>query len=122
MCRQQKNIVKPVKGDFGTISRKKLERVTIGLSNNCKKLYLNLLELCEEDGELMEKQLTQAYLLELMGMSETYTKILKVATDTLIQQKLIKVRREWKVEVEEKDGLPVVTTPKEILYYSIVVE
>lgn len=122
MCRPKKNIVKPIKGYFGTISRKKLERVTIGLSNNCKKLYLNLLELCEEDGELVEKQLTQAYLLELMGLSEISTKILKVVTDTLVKQGLIKIRREWKVEVEEKDGLPVVTTPKEILYYSIVAE
>lgn len=122
MCIPQKNIVKPIKGYFGIISRKKLERATIGLSNNCKKLYLNLLELCEEDGELVEKQLTQAYLLELMGLSKSSVKILKVATDTLIKVGLIKIRREWKVEVEEKDGLPVVTTPKEILYYSIVAE
>ena len=122
MCRQQKNIVKPIKEYLGIISRKKLERVTMGLSNNCKKLYFNLLELCEEDGKLVEKQLTQAYLLELMGLSETSTKILKVVTDTLVKQGLIKIRREWKVEVEEKDGLPVVTTPQEILYYSIVTE
>ena len=122
MCRQQKNIVKPIKEYLGIISRKKLERVTMGLSNNCKKLYFNLLELCEEDGKLVEKQLTQAYLLELMGLSETSTKILKVVTDTLVKQGLIKIRREWKVEVKEKDGLPVVTTPQEILYYSIVTE
>ena len=122
MCRQQKNIVKPIKEYLGIISRKKLEMVTMGLSNNCKKLYFNLLELCEEDGKLVEKQLTQAYLLELMGLSETSTKILKVVTDTLVKQGLIKIRREWKVEVKEKDGLPVVTTPKEILYCSIVIE
>lgn len=122
MCRPKKNILKPNKGYFRIISRKKLERVTMGLSNNCKKLYLNLLELCEEDGKLVEKQLTQAYLLELMGLSETSTKVLKVVTDTLVKQGLIKIRREWKVEVKEKDGLPVVTTPKEILYCSIVAE
>ena len=122
MCRQQKNIVKPIKEYIGIISRKKLEMVTMGLSNNCKKLYFNLLELCEEDGKLVEKQLTQAYLLELMGLSETSTKILKVVTDTLVKQGLIKIRREWKVEVKEKYGLPVVTTPKEILYCSIVIE
>lgn len=122
MCRQQNNIVKPIKGDFGTIYRKKLERATIGLSNQCKKLYLNLLKLCEEDSELVEKQITQSYLLELMGLSKSSAKILKVATDTLVEHKLIKIRREWIVEVEEKDGLPVVTTPKEILYYSIVAE
>ena len=102
MCRQQKNIVKPIKEYIGIISRKKLEMVTMGLSNNCKKLYFNLLELCEEDGKLVEKQLTQAYLLELMGLSETSTKILKVVTDTLVKQGLIKIRREWKVEVKEE--------------------
>lgn len=114
--------IKYDKGGFVTIPYSKLEKVLIGLSNNCIKLYCNLLWLCVEDGSLVEKQLTQSYLLELMGLSKTSAKILKIATDTLVEHKLIKIRREWIVETKIVEGLPVSTTPKEILYYSIVVE
>lgn len=114
--------IKYSKGGFVTIPYEKLEQVLIGLGNNCLKLYSNLLWLCVKDGELTEKQLTQSYLLELMGLSKTSVKILKVATDTLVKQGLIKIRREWIVESKIIDGLPVVTTPKELLYYSIVTE
>lgn len=110
------------KGGFVKIPYNKLEKVLIGLGNNCIKLYCNLLWLCIEDGALTEKQLTQSYLLELMGLSKSSAKILKVATDTLVEVGLIKIRREWMVETKIIKGLPVSTTPKELLYYSIVVE
>lgn len=114
--------IKYDKGGFVTIPYEKLEKVLIGLSNNCMKLYCNLLWLCVEDGALVERQLTQSYLLELMGLSKSSAKILKVATDTLVEVGLIKLRREWMVETKIVKGLPISTTPKELLYYSIVVE
>ena len=114
--------IKYDKGGFVTIPYEKLEKVIIGLSNNCIKLYSNVLWLCVENGEFVEKQITQAHLLELMGLSKSSAKILKVATDTLIKQGLIETRREWIVESKIVDGLPVSTSPKEILHYSIVTE
>ena len=114
--------IKYYKGGFVKIPYDKLEKMLKGLNSNCIKLYCNLLWLCVEDGALVEKQLTQSYLLELMGLSRSSTKTLKVATDTLIEQGLIRIRREWVVESKIVDGLPVVTTPKELIFYSIVTE
>ena len=110
------------KGGFVTIPYNTLEKVLIGLGNNCIKLYANLLWLCVEDGEFVERQLTQSFLLEQMGLSKSSTKILKVATDTLVKQGLIRTRREWIVETDIKDGVLKTTTPKELLYYSIIME
>ena len=110
-----------VAGGFVNIPMSKVETLIIGLSNNCIKLYSNLLWLCTKDSEFIERELTQPYLLELMGLSKSSDKILKIATDTLEKVGLIKTRKVWESETILVDGMPQGSKPKRKIYYSIVV-
>lgn len=110
-----------VAGGFVNIPMNKVETLIIGLSNNCIKLYSNLLWLCTKDSEFIERELTQPYLLELMGLSKSSDKILKIATDTLEKVGLIKTRKVWESETILIDGMPQGSKPRSKIYYSIVV-
>ena len=107
------------KGGFVTIPYETVEKILLGLSNTCIKVYVNLLWLCIKDGDFSERQVTQKYLAELMGLSSV--KAVKIATETLEKQGLIKIKKEWQVDTKVIDG-KMITNPKETIVYSIVLE
>lgn len=110
-------------GGFITIPYAKVEKLIIGLSNNCIKLYSNLLWLCQKDGEFIEKHISQETLLELMGLSKTSDKTLKIVTETLEECKLIKTEKRWiSKTIINNEGLPVGDNAKPHIYYSIITE
>lgn len=109
-----------VEGGFVTIPYDKVEKSLISLSNNCIKLYSNLLWLCKKDGEFIDRHISQENLLELMGLSKNSERILKVATETLEERNLIKTKKVWESEtVLNEECLPIGTSPKSKIYYSI---
>ena len=110
-------------GGFITIPYAKVEKLIIGLSNNCIKLYSNLLWLCQKDGKFIEKHISQETLLELMGLSKTSDKTLKIVTETLEECKLIKTEKRWMSKtIINNEGLPVGDNAKPHIYYSIITE
>lgn len=110
-------------GGFITIPYAKVEKLIIGLSNNCIKLYSNLLWLCQKDGEFIEKHISQETLLELMGLSKTSDKTLKIVTETLEECKLIKTEKRWiSKTIINNEGLPLGDNAKPHIYYSIITE
>lgn len=110
-----------VEGGFVTIPYDKVEKSLISLSNNCIKLYSNLLWLCKKDGEFIDRHISQENLLELMGLSKNSERILKVATETLEERNLIKTKKVWESEtVLNEECLPIGTSPKSKIYYSIL--
>ncbi|MGL4911512.1 MAG: hypothetical protein ACRC3Y_03690 [Romboutsia sp.] len=112
-----------VEGGFITIPYAKVEKLIIGLSNNCIKLYSNLLWLCQKDGRFIDKHISQELLLELMGLSKNSDKTLKIVTETLEECKLIKTEKVWESEtILNDEGLPIGSSPKSKIYYSIVTE
>lgn len=112
-----------VEGGFINIPYDKVEKLIIGLSNNCIKLYSNLLWLCQKEGQLLDKEISQSFLLEIMGLSNGSERILKIATETLIECNLIYVEKIWESEtILNSEGLPVGSKPKSKLIYSIVTE
>ena len=112
-----------VEGGFITIPYAKVEKLIIGLSNNCIKLYSNLLWLCQKDGEFIDKHISQENLLELMGLSKNSDRILKITTETLEECKLIKTNKVWESEsILNDEGLPIGSSPQSKIYYSIVTE
>lgn len=111
-----------VEGGFITIPYAKVEKLIIGLSNNCIKLYSNLLWLCQKDGEFIDKEISQIFLLEIMGLTHGSERILKIATETLEECNLIKTKKVWESETILVDGMPVGSSPKCKIYYSIVTE
>ena len=112
-----------VEGGFITIPYAKVEKLIIGLSNNCIKLYSNLLWLCQKDGKFIDKHISQEILLELMGLSKNSDKTLKIVTETLEECKLIKTEKVWESEtILNDEGLPIGSSPKSKIYYSIVTE
>ena len=112
-----------VEGGFITIPYAKVEKLIIGLSNNCIKLYSNLLWLCQKDGKFIEKHISQETLLELMGLSKTSDKTLKIVTETLEECKLIKTEKRWiSKTIINNEGLPVGDNAKPHIYYSIITE
>lgn len=109
-----------VEGGFVTIPYDKVEKSLISLSNNCIKLYSNLLWLCKKDGEFIDRHISQENLLELMGLSKNSERILKVATETLEERNLIKTKKVWESEsILNDEGLPIGSSPKSKIYYSI---
>ena len=110
------------KGGFITVPIEKAKSLLIGGSNHCIKLYSNLLWLCNENGEFVEKELTQSYLATLMGYSKRSEEIIKIATKWLEGANLIKTEKVWVSETIFKDGLPIGSKPKNKIYYSIVVD
>lgn len=109
-------------GGFITIPYAKVESILVGGSNNCIKLYANLLWLCTKDGEFIEKHISQETLLELMGLSPSTRRIITIATEWLEGANLIKTEKRWESETILVDGMPVGSSPKSKIYYSIVTE
>ena len=109
-----------VESGFVTIPYDKVEKSLIGLSNNCIKLYSNLLWLCKKDGEFIDRHISQENLLELMGLSKNSERILRAATETLEECNLIKTKKVWESEtILNEECLPIGTSPKSKIYYSI---
>ncbi|MFL8134470.1 hypothetical protein Q3258_16845 [Clostridioides difficile] len=106
-------------GGFVTIPYEKVEKLIVGLSNNCIKLYINLLWLCQNNGKFIERNLTQDYLLELMGLSKSSKRALRIAVEILEENKLIKTRKETVTETILIDGEIRSSAPKTIIHYSI---
>lgn len=111
-----------IEGGFITIPYNKIESILVGGSNNCIKLYANLLWLCTKDGEFIEKHISQETLLELMGLSPSTRRIITIATEWLEGANLIKTEKRWESETILVDGMPVGSSPKSKIYYSIVTE
>ena len=109
-------------GGFVLVPVEKAKSLLRGGSNNCIKLYSNLLWLCAKDGEFQERELTQGHLAELMGLSKRSESIVKIATEWLEGAKLIKTRKVWESDTIIKDGMPIGSKPKSKIYYSIVLD
>lgn len=107
-------------GGFITIPYNKIESILVGGSNNCIKLYANLLWLCTKDDEFIERELTQDYLAELMGVNTP--RIVRIATEWLEGANLIKTEKRWESETILVDGMPRGSKPISKIYYSIVTE
>lgn len=107
------------KGGFVNIPLEKVENLLKGGSNNCIKLYSNLLWLCIVDGEFIERELTQDYLAELMGLSSV--KVVKTATSWLEENGLIKTKKIWETKTIIKNSETYSSKPITKIYYSIVV-
>lgn len=110
-----------VKGGFVIIPLEKVDRLLVGGSNNCIKLYCNLLWLCVRDGDFIERELTQDYLAELIGLSPSTVKVVKIATTWLERSGLIKTRKVWETKTIVKNGETHSSKPISKIYYSIVV-
>lgn len=85
-------------GGFINIDNNILENLlSYNISINAFKLYINLLWLCRDNVNktYVERQLTQEYLLELIGLSKTSKRLLKKAEDELIDLNLIKIKTKW---------------------------
>ena len=106
-------------GGFVNIPIEKVESLLVGGSNNCIKLYTNLLWLCTKDGDFIDKELTQDYLSELMGVNTP--RIVRIATKWLEGAGLIKTRKVWESETILVNGMPQGSKPISKIYYSIVV-
>lgn len=106
-------------GGFVTLEYEMMEYLSSSLSNNAFKLYVNLLWLCKEKitGKFIERQLTQPFLLELMGLSKTSSKIIKIAEDELCEMNLIQVKTKWEIEINEDLSTSTPITKK---YYKII--
>lgn len=110
------------KGGFIKIPIDKVEILLNGLSNNDIKLYTNLLWLCNKDGEFIEKDVTQSYLCEQMGLKESMRRAVGKSTEALEGANLIKTKKVWVSETVIKDGMLNGSKTKSKLYYSIVVD
>lgn len=119
----QKNICYEMnykKGGFVIIPLKKVESLLLDGSNNCIKLYANLIWLCTKDGEFIERELTQDYLAELIGLSLSTHKAVRTATRCLEEMGLIKTRKVWESETILVNGTPKLSKPKSKILYSII--
>lgn len=110
-----------LRGGFVIIPLEKVDRLLWDGSNNCIKLYCNLLWLCVKDGDFVERELTQDYLAELMGLSSSTVKVVKIATTWLEESGLIKTRKAWETKTIVKNGELHSSKPISKIYYSIVV-
>lgn len=106
-------------GGFITIEYEIMERLVSTLGNNAFKLYINLLWLCKDNttNRYVERQLTQEFLLGLIGLSKNSKRLLKKAEDELIENNLIQIKTKW--ETELNDDLTT-STPITKKYYKIV--
>lgn len=106
-------------GGFVTMECGVLEELVSTLSKNAFKLYVNLLWLCKDTAKnvFVERQLTQEFLLELIGLSKTSKRRIKEAEDELIENKLIEVSTKWEVGMNEDLTSSIPITKK---YYKIV--
>lgn len=110
------------KGGFVNIPIDKVESLLTGGSNNCIKLYANLLWLCNSDGEFVERELTQNYLAKTMGLSPNMDRVVRIATKWLEGAGLIQTRKIWENEtIIDENGLPKGSKPKNKIFYSIII-
>lgn len=107
-------------GGFVNIDNNILETLlSYNLSLNAFKLYTNLLWLCRDsaNNRYVERQLTQEYLLGLIGLSKTSKRLLKKAEDELISFNLIQIKTEWVRKVGKDLNY---SAPTQRKYYKIV--
>lgn len=107
-----------VSGEFITLPYEVFENVVGSLSSNAFKTYCNLRWLCfsSVEGHFVERAITQEYLLQLIGLSNSSKKAIRTITEELVEKKLIKIRKSY---VHEHNILEKGVT-KEVIYYSIV--
>lgn len=110
-------------GGFVTIPVGIVKKMLIKLGNVSIKLYLTLLWICadKENGGYKETLTTQKYILEKMGYSARSTDTIKIATDALIETKMIRTRDVMSSKTEVKDGKIISSTPKTEKYYTILI-
>lgn len=110
-------------GGFVTIPVEIVKKMLIKLGNVPIKLYLTLLWICadKEKGGYKETLVTQKYILEKMGYSTRSTDTIKIATDVLIETKMIRTRDVMSSKTEVKDGKIISSTPKTEKYYTILI-
>ena len=110
-------------GGFVTIPVDIVKKMLIKLGNVPIKLYLTLLWICadKENGGYKETLATQKYILEKMGYSARSTDTIKIATDALIETKMIRTRDVMSSKTEVKDGKIISSTPKTEKYYTILI-
>ena len=108
------------KGGFVNVPVDKVESLLAGGSNHCIKLYANLLWLCNQDGEFVERELTQGHLATLMGLSSNMDRVVRIATKWLEGAGLIQTRKVWDSgTIVDEYGLPMGSKPKTKIFYSI---
>ena len=73
-----------------------------------------------KDGEYIERELTQDYLAELMGLSPKTSRAVRIATKYLIQLGFINTTKVWESDTLIKDGMPIGSKPVSKIFYSIV--
>lgn len=105
-------------GGYIVLGDLEFEYLVKNLSNNAFKLYLNLLWICrDEEGNLVERQLTQPFLLESIGLSKNSKRLMLEAEKELVSLDLIKVRVEREVEFSED---LTITKPKTKKFYKVL--
>ena len=107
-----------ISGEFITLPYEVFENVSSILSVNAFKTYCNLRWLCfsSAEGYFIERAITQEYLLQLIGLSNSSKKAIRNVTNELVEKELIKIRKSY---VHEHNLLEIGVT-KEVIYYSIV--
>lgn len=101
--------------NFVTVPMEKIPLLLNGLSNNCIKLYTVFLWSCRTG----EKQLTQSWLAEQIGLSKRTEKAVKDSILVLEKCGLIKIRREYESSHRISEGKLVgYKEPK--YFYSII--
>lgn len=93
--------IKYESGGFITIDCGVLEGLVSNLSNNAFKLYVNLLWLCKDvnKNQFIERQLTQEFLLPLMGLAKSSKRVIRIAEAELVEKNLIEVRTKWETKI-----------------------
>lgn len=86
--------------NFVTVPMDKIPLLLNGLSNNCIKLYTVLLWACRTG----ERQLTQDWLAEQIGLSKKTKKAIRDNISVLEKCELIKVRREYETNHKINNG------------------
>ncbi len=107
-----------ISGEFITLPYYVFEEAVGTLSSNAFKTYCNLRWLCfsSEEGAFEERAITQEYLLQLIGLSNSSKKAIRKITNELIENGFITIRKSY---IHEHNVLEKGVT-KEVIYYSIV--
>lgn len=105
-------------GGFITIDSEILEKLVSTLSEKAFKLYVNLLWLCKdnEKNKFIERQLTQDYLLELIGLSKNSGKSIRRYEKELVDNNLVEIRTRREIEFSNDFNYSTPVTKK---YYKI---
>lgn len=86
-----------ISGEFITLPYDVFEEVVGILSSNAFKTYCNLRWLCfsSEEGAFVERAVTQEYLLQLIGLSNSSKKAIRNITNELVERELITIRKSY---------------------------